>query len=136
MIKSFHKHSLAELDPVLEEIIERNPQWFETLTKLIDRSKQVNHRIPEHTKETFENYFNRGWEPGSFGMSVLCNDLVGAVSRADHINKRHLSEIVEWLVENAPRGSWGCEEAVREWLKKGPDFEQYQKKRVVEILSN
>ena len=28
------------------------------------------------------------------------------------------------------------EEAVREWLKKGPDFEQYQKKRVVEILSN
>ena len=102
----------------------------------MDWSKRVNYGIPEHTKDTFENYFIRGWEPGSFGMSVLCNDLVGAVSRADHINRMHLSEIVVWLVENAPRGSWGSEEAVREWLKKGPAFENYQKKRVLEILSN
>ena len=33
------KRSLAELDAVLEEIIQRNPEWYEEIQQLIEKSK-------------------------------------------------------------------------------------------------
>ena len=39
-------------------------------------------------QEAFQRYFDYGFEPGSFGMAVLSNDLVGAVLYADPWNKK------------------------------------------------
>jgi predicted patatin/cPLA2 family phospholipase len=33
------KRSLAELDTVIEEIIQRNPEWYEEIQQLIEESK-------------------------------------------------------------------------------------------------
>jgi hypothetical protein len=86
-------------------------------------------------QEAFQRYFDHGLEPGSFGMAVLCNDLVSAVLHADPWNKKMLSGTVQWLLDNAPYGSWGDPRLVKEWLSKGVAFQQHQKTRVVDILS-
>ena len=33
------KRSLAELDTVIEEIVQRNPEWYEEIQQLIEESK-------------------------------------------------------------------------------------------------
>jgi hypothetical protein len=91
--------------------------------------------IPDHTREVFERYFRHGYEPGSFGRAVLCNDLHMAIMRADRDNRALLYQIVYWLQENAPRGSWGSPELVQGWLNKNKWFEAYQKHLTFEILS-
>lgn len=73
--------------------------------------------VPDHTKESLENYFFRGFEPGSFVTSVLANDLMGAVTRCDHINKNHIVDISKWVMHNAPHGSWGDMETVINWVQ-------------------
>lgn len=93
------------------------------------------HDIPDHTREALMNYFNNCWEPGSFLMSVLTNDLYGAASRADHINREYLSNIVIWLINNAPYGSYGDRETVNNWLDRGYYQQVYEKNRLVDILS-
>lgn len=85
--------------------------------------------------EALQNYWNHGYEPGGFTTAVLCNDLFGAAARADHWNRRNLAAIVEYIANNAPYGSYGNPEIVKEWLKKGAYFQAYQKKRVIDILS-
>ena len=91
--------------------------------------------IPEHTKEALMGYFNNCWEPGSFLMSVLTNDLYGAATRADHINSGELSNIVKWVMNNAPYGSFGDRETVQDWLDRGFYQQRYEKQRLVDILS-
>lgn len=86
-------------------------------------------------QDAFQRYFDHGFEPGSFGTAVLCNDLASAVMAADHWNKTRLYGTVQWLYDHAPRGSWGSPEIVRDWLAKGVAFQQHQKQRVVDILS-
>ena len=85
--------------------------------------------------ETLQNYWNHGYEPGGFTTAVLCNDLFGAAARADHWNRRNMAAIAEYIVNNAPFGSYGNAELVKDWLKKGHYFEAYQKQRVMDILS-
>ena len=53
--------------------------------------------IPVHTTEALDNYFFRGWQPGGFLISILTNDLYGAVRSADYANKHVIYEIVQWL---------------------------------------
>lgn len=91
--------------------------------------------VPEHTRGSLERYFLYGIEPGGFLQSVLCNDLVSAVARADHINKQAISGIVEWIANNAPDGSWGHEEYYKEWIAKGPAYEAFQKSLTWEVLN-
>lgn len=92
--------------------------------------------VPEHTHEALMNYFNNCWEPGSFLMSVLCNDLMQASFRADHVNKQHLAEIAAWVYHNAPQGSWGNKEIVRGWLDRNEYQQRYEKQRLIELLSS
>lgn len=91
--------------------------------------------VPEHTHEALMNYFNNGWEPGSFLMAVLRNDLMQASFRADHINRPKLPEIAAWVYHNAPIGSWGNDEAIRGWLNKNEYWQEYQEKLMLERLS-
>jgi hypothetical protein len=91
--------------------------------------------VPEHTHEALMNYFNHCYEPGSFLMAVLRNDLMAASMRADHVNREHLASIAAWVCHNAPYGSWGSEEAIRGWLRKNEHQQAYEKKLVMKILS-
>jgi len=92
--------------------------------------------VPEHTHEALLNYFDRCWEPGSFLMAVLKNDLMQASFRADHINRSKLPEIAAWVYHNAPTGSWGSEEIIRGWLNKNEHQQEYAKRRFMEVLAS
>lgn len=74
--------------------------------------------IPEHTRGALERYFNLGYEPGSFLMAVLCNDLYEAVGRADDQNIEAIPSIVRWLYNRAPRNSYGSPERVADYITK------------------
>lgn len=76
-------------------------------------------KLPEHIRDGMKLYVENGIEPGSFCQAVLCNDLKGAFSRADHINKHHLPEIVEWLMWECPASAQGSEEQYEAWIKSG-----------------
>ncbi len=91
--------------------------------------------VPSHTLEALDNYWKHGWEPGSFLTAVLCNDLYTATVRADHWNKGALGYIVEYLINEAPHGSYGSVEIVKDWCRKGVAFKQHEKHRLVDILS-
>jgi hypothetical protein len=75
-----------------------------------------NGHIPPHIRNGFENYLVHGLRPGSFIESVLCNNFVGAVQRADHINNNHLRNIADWIMYNMPLNSWGNSENINNWI--------------------
>ena len=94
-----------------------------------------NYRLTEQSKESLYNYFVHGLHPGSFMMSMLCNDLCGAAGRADFVNIGLLGEYAKWLVNHAPYQSYGSPEAVRGWLNKNEFYQQFQKELVAERLA-
>lgn len=100
----------------------------------IDEQEEILPYVHSHTEEAFLRYFNHGLEPGSFGLSMLCNDIEAATARADHWNKPIIPNILKWLELNAPQGSWGSWEIVYGWLNKNEFYEMNQKSLVFEIL--
>jgi hypothetical protein len=74
--------------------------------------------LPEHMRGGMKLYLEHGVEPGGFMYSVLANDLKGAVSRADHINLRYLTNIVSYCYNSIPSTAWGSYEKVDLWLEK------------------
>jgi hypothetical protein len=75
--------------------------------------------LPQHMQGAFKRYFENRISPGSFGVAVLTNDLIGACHRADHINQSRLFDIVKWLYNHAPAGSWGSLELYEAWIQGG-----------------
>lgn len=72
--------------------------------------------LPEHMQGAMRLYMERGIEPGSFLLAVLSNDLMGAIGRADSINKHRLNEYAMWLYNDAPSASFGSPEKVKQWI--------------------
>jgi hypothetical protein len=72
--------------------------------------------IPEHTRGALLRYRDKGYEPGGFLASVLANELMGAVSRADGENKHVLKEICNWIYHRMPSSSWGNSDKVEAWI--------------------
>ena len=100
-------------------------------TKLLDFGSYT---MTEQSKQSLYNYFVHGFEPGGFMTSVLCNDLFGAVSRADSSNTDLISQYARWIENHAPYGSYGDRETVKGWLRKNEYFERFQKELVAEHL--
>lgn len=73
--------------------------------------------IPEHTQEALRNYVEHGYEPGGFLYCVLCNDLVGAVSRADAMNLYALKDIAQFVYNEMPHNCHGNEAVVVRYLQ-------------------
>ena len=73
--------------------------------------------IPQDIKNHIDNYVNQKYPPGSFLYAVLTNDLMGAVSKADHINSQYLKDIMIYVYNDIPSACWGSREKVEEWLK-------------------
>jgi hypothetical protein len=87
--------------------------------KLSEEAKQAAHEtLPEHMAQSVIDYFEQGYSPGDFFRAVLENDLVGAVSHADEINKHALPQYVQWLYWHPPGrpNGWGSHEAVQRHL--------------------
>jgi len=75
--------------------------------------------IPEHMVEATRRYIERGIPPGGFLTAVICNDLVGAVARADEINAVRLVDWVRFFHMYAPATCWGDEYCFDKWVEAG-----------------
>ena len=71
----------------------------------------------EDAKQSLNDYITNGWQPGSFLVAVLSNDLFDAISRADDDSRRNLSKIVDWIYNNMPSSLYGTREKVSNHLK-------------------
>jgi hypothetical protein len=77
---------------------------------VIDYSK-----IPETTLETLTAWIEHARPMGHFCSAVVANDLREACARADEYNRAVLFEIVAWLHNHAPIGSWGSRASLKRW---------------------
>lgn len=75
--------------------------------------------IPEHCRDSVAHYIMEGRPLGSFLDAVFRNDLVGAFSKADHINQEYIQNYAAFLHSYAPLGCWGSREAVDSWIEHG-----------------
>lgn len=75
--------------------------------------------VPEHIRGALDRYLMHGIAPGGFLQSVICNDLGGAVGRADRVNVARLADIVRFMQWYAPADSWGSELTYLAWLERG-----------------
>lgn len=73
-----------------------------------------------HMVESIDRYVNDHIPTGGFLYAVLCNDLHGAVSRADAVNTGRLADFVFYLHNYVPHECWGSPEKVRAWLEQEP----------------
>lgn len=75
------------------------------------------YKIPEHTQGAMRRYVEDGLLPGGFLTAVLCNDLFGAIGRADAENLVALQEICMFVYNCLPGDCWGNEEKVWRWTE-------------------
>lgn len=71
----------------------------------------------EWLDQGLENYLIHGLEPGGFLTAVLCNNLIGAVGRADHWNKKNLDRIATEVFQKVPDVALYSYNAVRDWCR-------------------
>lgn len=76
-------------------------------------------RVPGHLREGLNAYLMDHHKPGDFLCSVLKNDLVGSVTRADPASYGALRDIVAYLLACAPAPSFGSKHNFDEWIKTG-----------------
>lgn len=74
-------------------------------------------RLPEHMQDGARRYIEEGYRPGSFLMSVLCNNFVRVVESADMQNSAVLRIWAQWLHNDIPMSAWGSSEKVEAWMK-------------------
>lgn len=74
--------------------------------------------LPCSLRSGMRNYLESGIVPGSFLIAILTNNLFLAFQTADPYNKPQIEDIINWVQENAPWGSWGSPEQVHYWRKK------------------
>lgn len=74
--------------------------------------------LPKHMQGGMRRYVENRIPPGSFLLAVLSNDLMRALSHADHINIHRLPDYGKWLYNHAPRQCYGSAENVAEWLER------------------
>lgn len=75
------------------------------------------YNVPSHTQGALERYIVHGIEPGGFLTAVLCNDLMGAMSRADIDNKRAIHDICSWIYNEAPSSCHGSYEKMENYIR-------------------
>jgi len=74
--------------------------------------------IPELTQSALTRYVENHIAPGGFLTAVLCNDLFGAMGKADLQNLDALTAIVRYIYNHTPGNCWGSKDIIDEWLKR------------------
>jgi hypothetical protein len=87
----------------------------------MERTSDQWSRIPERTIKALKRWEQYGVEPGQFLTAVLCNDLVGAVNRADDDNAPVLRLIVLYVYNELPGNCWGSYQIMQDWRDKHED---------------
>ena len=73
--------------------------------------------IPGYMHQSIVNFYENGYQPGSFLTAVIDNDLKEAVGRADDTNIHCIKNYVMWFYNHAPDGTWGFSGATEKWCK-------------------
>jgi len=89
---------------------------YSQFDRLIDKWNRK-YPVPIHTLEALARYRVYGYEPGSFLMSVLTNDLFGAMERADNENRRAIFSICQLVYNEFPSTSWHSISNVESYMK-------------------
>ena len=74
--------------------------------------------ISESVLMSIRNHVNHGIQCGSFLHAVLCNDLCGAVQKADMDNRKALPLIVSFIINHIPAECHGSPAKVDAWQRK------------------
>ena len=90
-------------------------RWNKALSKFSVNGKC----IPLYMHDGIINYIVDHIPPGGFLYSVISNDLYGACSKADDINRDILFIYMSFFYNECPSGCWGSPEKVRHWLDQG-----------------
>lgn len=85
---------------------------------LFERYDEELQFMPHYTEIALRHYVNDGLEPGGFLKSVLENDLVSAIFRADVNNYSNIKAICRFVQWELPQEAWGSPEKVAQWLQK------------------
>jgi hypothetical protein len=72
--------------------------------------------IPPTIMEGLNLYVEHGLRPGGFLTAVLCNDLFGAMAKADEMSARWLPALCTYIYNNVPGLVWGSEGMVEAWI--------------------
>ena len=74
--------------------------------------------IPERIMQNLLYYVKGEEAPGGFLYAVLCNDLFGAVGKADNEMKPLIPLLVQYIHWEMPGGCHGSPEIVKTWMNK------------------
>ena len=72
--------------------------------------------LPEHLREGFKGYLERGENPGGFISQVLHNDLVHSFACADDVCIACMHDIVKFVYNEMPMASWGSRDIMYRWM--------------------
>jgi hypothetical protein len=72
--------------------------------------------VPEHLRPGLARYLDEHIRPGSFLEAVLINDLRECFARGDIKSRAGLNDLVFYLYNHAPLGSWGSPQGYAHWL--------------------
>ena len=75
--------------------------------------------VPPEMLAAIKRYIHGRVIPGDFLQAVICNDLTGAVGRADDDNLANLPAFVGYFYNEAPSRCWGSKEKMEAWLRGG-----------------
>lgn len=75
--------------------------------------------FPERMRESIRRYVLDGIMPGLFLQSVIANDLLGAVCRADNVNAPLLKQYAQWFHNVAPMSCCGSRDKLLAWIESG-----------------
>jgi len=114
-------HRREVFDAVQQEVAHAPP-----LGELDVVSDELRDSIPPLVLEAIDRFVEQGVRPGDFTYHVLCNDLHGAVMRADLYSLASIYPICQYLFNALPSGCWGTKEKVDAHIQRGKIARKYQ----------
>ena len=102
----------------------RATNWDETERKYRFTCDSHTYVIPDYMRNGIDLYIDHGITPGDFLTAVICNDLVGAVGRADSTNIHNLPAYANFFYNYAPSPCWGSKAKMDAWVKTFQDKEE------------
>lgn len=80
-------------------------------------SHEFNHPSPRMDSiQTINDFVLKGYAPGDFIGSILCNDLSGTFKYADDDNIKRVFALVSYCYNYLPMDAWGSLKKVNAWM--------------------
>ena len=76
-------------------------------------------QVPERIMESIEQFVWYGRPTGGFLGAVFCNDLFGAIGRADHESLASIGTICKYIYNAVPSVCYGKESKVAAHIERG-----------------